>query len=97
MATFADVVKAAGTPRSIYVDNATPRGHFGTMTTIDGTVTFYLFEGKKGSEKAIIKGRVELPKPYSYIGATAYKGNEMAGGESLGGLTSFSEVFAKMV
>lgn len=97
MATFADVVKAAGTPRSIYVDKATPEGHFGTMTTVDGIVTFYLFEGKKGSEKAVIKGRVELPKPYSYVGATAYKGAEITGGESLGGLTSFAEVFAKMV
>lgn len=96
MATFADVVKAAGTPRSIYVDKSTPAGHFGTMATVDGTVTFFLFEGKQGSEKAIIKGRVELPKPYSYVGATAYKGNEMTDGESLGGLTSFQEVFAKM-
>lgn len=97
MATFADVVKVSGTPRSIYVDKSTPAGHFGVTATVNGTVTFYLFEGKQGSDKAVIKGRVELPKPYSYVGATAYKGNEMDGGENLGGLTSFKEVFEQMV
>lgn len=97
MTTFAEFKKTVGEPRSVFTDNATPENHFGAMATVLGRTSFYLFEGKKGSEKAVIKGRIELAKPYSFEGAVVYKGQGIKGGEFQGSLTSFTEGFAKMV
>ena len=97
MTTFAEFKQTVGEPRSVFTDNNTPANHFGVTATVLGRTSFYLFEGKKGSEKAIIKGRIELEKPYSYVGAVTYKGNGIKGGEFQGGLTSFEEAFLNMV
>lgn len=97
MTTFAEFKKITGEPRSVFVADSTPENHFEVTTTVLGRLSFYLFEGSEGSDKAVLKGRIELAKSYSYEGAVTYKGTELKGGEFQGGLKTFADAFAKMV
>lgn len=97
MTTFAELQKEAQTSGKPFVDHATPARHFGVTVKVNDIIMVYLLQGKMGADSAIIKGRVELPQPFSKKGAIAYKGEGIRGGEFQGQLSSFEDAFAKMV
>lgn len=100
MATLADIKKAAESNVSVFVDDATPAGHFGATVKILGITTVYLLEGTKDDDNAVIKGRMELPSI-----ADAHKkravdfvvGSGLKGGTWSGIVRSSEEAFASMV
>jgi hypothetical protein len=97
MTTFAELQKEAQSSGEAFIDNATPAGHFGVTVKVNDITMVYLLKGKKGAGSATIKGRLELPQPFTKKAAIAYKGENLRGGEFQGPLTSFEDAFAKMV
>lgn len=71
-----------------------PEGHFVVSTRILGIESFYLLKGEAGELTAEIVGRLESPKNAKN---SAYKGNELKGGEFLGTNLWFLEAMELIV
>jgi hypothetical protein len=71
-----------------------PEDHFVVFTRILGIESFYLLKGEENDMTAEIVGRLESPKNRKN---SAYKGNELKGGEFLGSNLWFIEAMEFIV